>query len=101
MAKYQRTAEIPGKSADELYTIVSTAIHQFFNKTEVGEDYKVTPDPASKSFKLNSKVVKATLTCRDGKLDLDGDLSFFLLPFKSKIDAGVDRWLSKVFGKQA
>ena len=101
MAAYKRTAKIPGKSANELFTIVSKEIDRFFDKSDVGEDYKVEPDAPSKSFKLHSKVVKATLYCKEGELDLQGELSFFLLPFKSKIDAGVDRWLKKIFGNLA
>ena len=41
----------------------------------------------------------ATLSCSDGKISLDGNLSLLATPFRSKIDQGIDRWVEKTFQK--
>lgn len=101
MAVYKKSVEIPGKTADELFEVCSKAIQGLVEQMSVGQPFELTPDPASKTFQLSAKPVKATLICEDGRLTLDGEMSFMLLPFRSKIDAGIDRWLSKTFNLKA
>jgi hypothetical protein len=96
MPSYKKSFKVPGKGAKELYDIISTEIDKFLKKTPIG-DFKLECVESAKQFKVKSSMFSAVLTCSDGNLDLDGQLSLFAAPFKSKIDDGIDRWLSKTF----
>jgi len=98
MPAYRREAKLPGKSAKELYSLVERELDSLMKKLTVGQSYTLTPNPAQCSFRLDAKVVKATLQCTDGLLRLEGEMSFMLLPFKGKIDSAIDRWIEKTFG---
>ncbi len=96
MPKYTRKVAIPGKTSAELYEKVSAEIDLFMQKTGLG-DYKIDRDLGQKELKLSSSMITATLYCREGEFELTGNLSFLAMPFRSKIDSGIDRWLSKAF----
>jgi hypothetical protein len=96
MPSYKKNFEIPGKGAEELYKIISKEIDKFLKKTPIG-DFKLDFVEDVKQFKVKSSMFSAVLTCADGRLELDGQLSLFAAPFKSKIDEGIERWLSKTF----
>ena len=96
MPSYKKKFNIPGKGGKELYDIISTEIDKFLKKTPIG-DFKLECVETAMQFKIKSNMFSAILTCSDGLIDLDGQLSLFAAPFKSKIDEGIDRWLSKTF----
>ena len=98
MPSYKRSVQLTGKTSQELFDVVQKEIHRFFEKTPAVGEYKVVPNAADKTFSLESKVVKATLYCEEGQLRLEGQLSLMLMPFRSKIDSGIDRWVHKIFG---
>lgn len=97
MPAYKKTLKVPGKTSQELYDRVNKELAPFLDKLSLGQ-FKIECHADSKTFTLNGKGVEAKLFCREGELELDGSLSLFLLPFKSKIDEGIDRWSTKLFG---
>ena len=42
-------------------------------------------------------MLDATLICGEGNLILDARLSLFAVPFRGKIDEGIERWLGRTF----
>ena len=96
MPSYSRRVKIPGKSSQELYDKVSDGIEQFLSKVSIGK-YEIERDPANKALKINGSVFSATLTCMESEMELNAKLSLFAAPFRSKLDEGIDRWLSKTF----
>src|SRR5690606_22889479 len=99
MPSYQRRVAIPGKSAQELYDVIAKDIDRVMTKASIGE-FQIQRDAASKSIDIKSKMFSAKLLCQEGAVSLDGQLSFLAAPFKSKIDEGINRWLSKTFNLQ-
>ena len=99
MPSYSRRVQIPGKTSQELYDKVSTEINRFLEKASVGK-FDLDRDPAAKKVHVKSSMFTATLTCEEGALDLDAKLSLLAAPFRSKIDEGINRWISKTFNVQ-
>jgi hypothetical protein len=97
MPSYSRQVSVPGKSAQELYDKVSTEIERFLAKMSIGK-MDLDRDPENKKVKVKSSMFTVTLSCKDSSLELDGSISLMALPFKSKIDEGIDRWVVKTFG---
>jgi hypothetical protein len=97
MANYKHESPVQGKSADELYAKVSEGIERFLGKVPMMDNYELDRDAAEKVFRIDSKPFKGVLACRDGIVTLEGKLSLFAAPFKSKLSEGLDRWLSKTF----
>jgi hypothetical protein len=96
MPSYSREARIPGKSAQELYETVSREIERFLAKLSVGR-FELDRDPGRKEVRFRASVADLALRCSDETLRLEGKLSLLALPFRSKLDEGIDRWLSKTF----
>lgn len=96
MPSYNRKVQVPGKTAQELYDQISTHVDQFMEKAGVGK-FEIERNASKKEVLLKSSMVTATLYCREGALELDGKLSLMAMPFKSKIDEGIDRWVAKTF----
>jgi hypothetical protein len=96
MPGYSKSVKIPGKSSQELYDKVSSEIERLMEKVTLGK-FDIERDPGEKAVHLKSSMVSATLTCSDGSIELDAKLSLMALPFKSKIDEGIDRWVKKTF----
>ena len=96
MPSYSKTVQVPGKSAQELYDRVSQDIDRFLSKTPIGK-YDLNRDPAKKEVSFTSSMASATLRCTDGQLELDGKLSLFAAPFRSKLDEGIEKWVAKTF----
>jgi hypothetical protein len=96
MPSYSKKVQIPGKSSQELYDKVSVDIDRFLEKAGIGK-VEVERKAGSKQVLIKSSMVTATLSCVDGAIDLDAKLSLLAAPFKSKIDEGISRWLSKAF----
>jgi len=102
MGKYSRNISVPGKSASEIYEKISKDVDRFLASYggSFGK-FDVQCDPALQSVTLHSSMATAKLTCGDGQIVLDGKLSLLASPFKSKIDDGINRWLSKNFQIQS
>lgn len=96
MPSYSRQVEVRGKSAQELYDKISNDIDGFMEKSAIGK-FDVEKNPTARQVILKSSLVNATLHCEDGRLRLEGNLSLMAMPFRSKIDDGINRWLTKNF----
>lgn len=96
MPSYTRKVQIPGKKSEELYETVSKEIQKFLVKLSVGQ-FEIENKPDAKQVHLKSSMVTATLSCMEECLELNAKLSLMAVPFKSKIDQGIDRWLAKTF----
>ncbi|OFZ19734.1 MAG: hypothetical protein A2X94_16920 [Bdellovibrionales bacterium GWB1_55_8] len=96
MPAYSRRVEVPGKSSEELYQVVSSDIDRMLAKSSIG-NFKIDRDPVRKEVRVSSSMFSATLLCQNGVLSLDGKLSLLAAPFRSKIDEGIDRWLQRHF----
>ena len=96
MPSYSRQVKIPGKTSQELYDKVSQGIDAFLAKAAVGK-YEVLRDPGSKELKIKSSLFSATLSCREEQMELSANLSLLAAPFKSKLDEGISKWLSRTF----
>jgi hypothetical protein len=97
MPSYSKTVEIPGKSAQELYDVVSRDIDRFMAKASLPGKVDITRKPESKQVAVKHSMLSATLFCEDGKLRLDAQLSLLATPFRSKIDDGIAWWVGKAF----
>lgn len=97
MPSYSRSVKIPGKSADELYTVIAGDIHHFLSKAAALGKYEVEPDPTKKTLNIKGSMFSAVLTCRDGEMAADVKLSLLAAPFRSKLDEGITKWLAKKF----
>ena len=100
MPSYSRKVPVPGKTAQELYDKVSSDIERFMEKASIGK-VDIERDPGKKQVHVKSSMFSATLNCRDGAMELDGKLSLMAMPFKSKLDDGIDKWIAKTFSKPA
>jgi len=96
MPRYSKSVSVPGKSAQELYERVSQDIDRFLEKAGVGK-FDIQRDPQARKIEFRSPMLSARLSCSDGSLSLDGQLSLLAAPFRSKIDEGIDRWIAKTF----
>ena len=97
MANFTKKFQIPGKSADVIYTAVSNNIEHFLSKTPLGA-VDVSRNETTKEVSFKSGMASGTLTATEGSLGVDISLSFLASAFKGKIEEGVTRWLSKTFG---
>jgi hypothetical protein len=100
MPSYTKKVQIPGRSSQELYDKISADIERFLEKAGVGK-VVIDRNAARKQLQFKSSMFSGTLSCLEGVVDLDAKLSLLATPFKSKIDEGIDRWLSKNFNLQA
>lgn len=99
MPSYQREIPLPGKSADEIYSRISQAVDKFLAKGDTGKfgKFEFHRDDATKTIRLESSQVTASLKCEEGKVHLDGKLSFLVSAFRGKIDGWIDGWIERSF----
>lgn len=98
MPKFNRSVKVPGKSAEELYQRIAQDIDRFIEKGTLGVgSYDLKRNQDQKTVVVTHKLVTATLVCKENSLELEANLSIMALPFKSKIDEGINRWLEKTF----
>ncbi len=97
MPAYTKTVKVPGRSAQDLFEKISKDIGPMIEKWGVSQGVELTHDPATRQLYLKSSLISATLTCSEGCMVLDAKLSLLALPFRSKIDEQIDRWVSKSF----
>ncbi|MFN7685246.1 MAG: polyhydroxyalkanoic acid system family protein [Oligoflexia bacterium] len=96
MPSYSKKVKVPGKSAQELYDKVSADISQMVAKWGLPHA-QLNHHPESRTVQLKAPMVEAVLSCRDGELSLEAKLGLLAMPFRSKIDEQVDRWVSRTF----
>src|SRR4051812_26472252 len=96
MPSYSRKVKIPGKTSQELYDKVSQDLDRLLSKISP-TGYKVDRNASAKNFSIKSTLFSATLVCQEAEMELNVSLSLMALPFRSKVDEGITRWLSKTF----
>lgn len=99
MPKYFKQATVQGKKADELYAIVSKEIEAFLAKLSIGK-FDVHYDSTKKSVTFKASMASAEVRCTDATITLDGSISLMAVPFKSKIDGAIERWVGRMFGPE-
>lgn len=97
MPSYSRDVKVPGKSAAEIYDKVQGGIDRFLSKTPIGK-FELGKDEKKKTVSVKSSMFNGTLTCAEGTIRVEAKLSLLAAPFKSKLDEGIDKWVSKTFG---
>ena len=76
---------------------LSTDIDHMVEKWGIAQKMELTRDPSRRQISLKSAMVTATVTCSEGSMVLDAKLSLLAMPFRSKLDEQIDRWISKNF----
>jgi len=94
MPAYKKKIKAPGQSADVLFKLVSGGLEGFLKKMGIS-DFEIKTNASKKQIELESKFFSATLIARKDELELDGSLSLLAMPFKSKIDEGIEKWIQK------
>lgn len=96
MPAYNKKVTVPGKSAQELYEKITQDIDQMIAKWGL-PNAKLTRDPAKKQIQLKAPMVEAVLSCTDGQLNLEAQLGLLAMPFRSKIEEQVNKWVNRNF----
>ncbi len=96
MPKYQRNVPIPGKTSSELYDRLSQDIDEFLKKITLGK-VAIIKKPEEKKLHIQSPLLNAILKCEEGQIVVDAQLSLLAVPFRSRLDAGIDKWLARTF----
>jgi len=96
MPSYSKKVAVPGKSAQELYDKISTDIDQIAGKWGL-PNAKLSKDPGQKKVELKSPMADAVLSCSEGELRLDAKLGLLAMPFRSKIDEQIEKWVKRTF----
>jgi hypothetical protein len=98
MPKYSKTFSLPGVSAEVSFTKIlkeaetwKTSLESMLGAVEIASEQ------AKKELSFSSKWVKASLICKEDAVQVDAELSMFAMPFKSKVDEGIERWIKKSF----
>ena len=97
MATFNKKFPIPGKSADAIYSAISTGIEHFLSKTPL-TNVEVNREETAKKVNFKSSMATGSLAASDGELNIEISLSFLASAFKGKIEEGVTKWLTKTFG---
>lgn len=96
MPAYSKKVRLPGKTAQELYDKISIDIEQLTAKWGL-PNAKLSRDPAKKRMELKSPMFDAVLVCVDGEIQLDAKLGLLALPFRSKLDEQIEKWVGRSF----
>ncbi len=96
MPSYTRKVQIPGKSSQDLYDKVAEDIEKFLSKTSIGK-YEIIRDAGQKEVRVQGSMFSATLVCQESQMELRAQLSLLAMPFRSKLDEGINKWLAKTF----
>ena len=90
---------VPGKNAQELYDRLSKAVDRLIEKNPMMGKTEVKREAEARKLHLKSSLFSATLSFSDATIHFDAQLSLMALPFRSKFDEGLDKWLDKTFNK--
>jgi hypothetical protein len=97
MPSYSRRIDLPGKGSQELYDKVAETIDRFLEKAQIPGQTDISRDPGKKEVSVKSQFANATLVCGEGHIQVNASLSLFAVPFRSKLDEGINRWIGKLF----
>ncbi len=98
MPPYSKSVQVKGFLSKELYQICEQEIDKLSPLATFGKiDLKKSPETCS--MQVKASMFEATLQCEDGLMSLQGKLGLLAMPFKSKIDQSIDRWVEKRFKK--
>lgn len=95
MPSYKKKVEVPGKSADELFSKVQSDLEAYLSKAGL-EGADVKHQPADRKIHIESKMFTAVLLFGEGHVEIDAKLSWLAAPFQSKIDEGITKWLKRL-----
>jgi hypothetical protein len=97
MASFTKKFPIPGKSADIIFSSISTGIEHFLSKTPL-TNVTINRNEAAKTVSFKSSMASGSLKASEGQVEVDVSLSLLASAFKGKIDEGISRWIGKTFG---
>jgi hypothetical protein len=100
MPSYVRRVQIPGKTSQQLYDLVSQDVDRFLGQAGLGK-FQIERQPEKKELHVKSTLFSAVLTCGEEQMELHAQLSLLAVPLKSKIDASINHWLTKTFNLTA
>lgn len=85
-----------------MFEKVAADIDHFVGKGGLGshalaKSVEINRDASAKRVSVKSTFATAVLICQEGEMVLEAKLSLMALPFRSKIDESIDRWLEKTF----
>ncbi len=98
MRKYAKEITIPGVSAQDIYQKVTDGMDDFLDKIPIGK-LAVTRHDDTQSIEIESSHVVGTLECVEGLIRVSGKLSLLARPFRPRMDAAIDSWISSNFGE--
>jgi hypothetical protein len=100
MPKHTKKIALPGRTSSEIFERVSGDIDRFMSKTPVPK-YDLKRDALSKEVRIESPMFAATLYCREEELELVAQLGLLAMPFRGKLDEGLELWVKKAFTPRA
>lgn len=98
MAKLKKTFSVPGFDADSIYEKMIKDIDKWktSNEAMLGK-IEIQNDPSHNKLSFTSKWVSAHLFCEDNVITIEAELGLFAMPFKSKVEEGIAKWIQKSF----
>jgi hypothetical protein len=96
MPSYSRRVQVPGRNSKELYDAVAGGVERFIEKASIWK-FEIEKDPIKKEVRLKGSMFKGAIICSETDIEMTGQLSLLAAPFKSKLDEGITRWISKTF----
>jgi hypothetical protein len=100
MPKHTKKIALPGRTSAEIFEQVSKDIDRFMSKTPVPK-YDLERDASVSEVRIQSPMFSATLHCREGELELVAQLGLIVMPFRGKLDEGLELWVKKAFTPRA
>ncbi len=92
MAAIQKTITLTGRSAAEIYELLARDL-ETWSKHSALPGIKIEPHPQEQTVRLQSQWVNANFRCFDGQIQVQAELSWMARPFRSKIEAQLDKWV--------
>jgi hypothetical protein len=83
-----------GQEAGKMLELLHLKVH--LKPFPLGK-FEISRDPDSKQVHVLSSMVTATLSCKEESVEVEAQLSLLATPFRSKLDEGITRWISKTF----
>lgn len=96
MPAYSKKVPLPGRTAQEIYEKISVDLEQLTAKGGL-PNARLSRDPANRRMELKSPMFDAVLVCLDGEIRLDAKLGLLALPFRSKLDEQIEKWVGRSF----
>ncbi len=94
MAKIERTLELKGQSAEEIYKKISGGLETILKQVPA-KDVNLQRDDEKKTVSFDSPMASAKLQCFDGRVQFELTLGLMASMFKGKVTKAIDDWLAK------